>query len=349
MAVRGVDRRRQLVGPVGALRTFTHDDHTPDLEKQAFHLDWVIRQGITTGNGCLMTAAGGSEGYFLSDDEWRDQVSLAASIADGRVPIIAGIFELSAREAVAKAEFAARAGCDFVQVAPPHYMVPTHREVIEHFRLIDEAVDIGMMAYNTPWANPMPGYDFGEPVFEAFVEMHDVVGVKWSSHDQKFALSMYRLFADRLNFIDNDMPAALSLPAKLGATGFINSDGLVAPRFVLHEWALFRERRYDELDDLLLRTYVDPFLGLAEPEDIVWASMGEGPHARAGMEALGLRMGPAFPAQQPLSEDSLRWIRDGYRKSGIMSWVDWREELWEAARASSARAAEPVATQAASR
>ena len=171
MAVRGVDRRRQLVGPVGALRTFTHDDHTPDLEKQAFHLDWVIRQGITTGNGCLMTAAGGSEGYFLSDDEWRDQVSLAASIADGRVPIIAGIFELSAREAVAKAEFAARAGCDFVQVAPPHYMVPTHREVIEHFRLIDEAVDIGMMAYNTPWANPMPGYDFGEPVFEAFVEM----------------------------------------------------------------------------------------------------------------------------------------------------------------------------------
>ena len=147
----------------------------------------MIRQGITTGNGCLMTAAGGSEGYFLSDDEWRDQVSLAASVADGRVPIIAGIFELSAREAVAKAEFAARAGCDFVQVAPPHYMVPTHREVIEHFRRINDAVDIGIFAYNTPWANPMPGYDFGEPVFEAFIEMENVVGVKWSANDQKFA------------------------------------------------------------------------------------------------------------------------------------------------------------------
>ena len=91
---------------------------------------------------------------------------------------------------------------------------------------------------------------------------------------------------------------------------------LVAPRFVLHEWELFRDRRYDELDDLLLTTYVDPFLGLAEPEDVVWQSMGEGPHARAGMEALGLAMGPAFPAQQPLSEDSLRRIRDGYRALG---------------------------------
>ena len=57
-----------------------------------------------------------------------------------------------------------------MQVAPPHYMVPTHREVIEHFRRINDAVDIGIFAYNTPWANPMPGYDFGEPVFEAFVE-----------------------------------------------------------------------------------------------------------------------------------------------------------------------------------
>ncbi len=335
MAVQGVDRREQLVGPVGALRTFTFEDHTPDLAKQAFHLDWVIRQGISTGNGCLMVAAGGSEGYFLSDDEWRDQVRTAAQVADGRVPIIAGIFELSAREAVAKAKFAAAAGCDFVQVAPPHYMVPTHREVIEHFRRIDDNVDIGIFAYNTPWANPMPGYDFGEPVFEAFVGMPNVVGVKWSSYDQKFATSMYRRYADKLNFIDNDMPAALSLPAKLGATGFVNSDMLVAPRFVLHEWELFRERRYDELDDLLLRSYVDPFLGLAEPEDVVWASMGEGPHARAGMETLGLRMGPAFPAQQPLSADTHRRIQEGYRRSGIHDWVDWKESFWEEARAGS--------------
>ena len=112
------------MGPVGALRTFTNDDLTPNLAKQEFHLNWVIEQGITTGNGCLMVAAGGSEGYFMSDDEWRDQVRLAASVADGRVPIIAGVFELSVREAVKKAAFAADAGCDFVQVAPPHYMVP---------------------------------------------------------------------------------------------------------------------------------------------------------------------------------------------------------------------------------
>ena len=48
------------------------------------------------------------------------------------------------------------------------------------------------------------------------------------------------------------------------------------------------------------------------------------------MESLGLKMGPAFPAQQPLSADSLRQQREGIGRSGIFEWTDWSEELWEA-------------------
>ncbi len=329
MAVRNAARKDQLVGPIGALRTFTNDDFTPRLDKQAFHLNWVIENGITTGNGCIMVAAGGSEGYFMSESEWEDHVRMAADVADGRVPIVAGIFDLSARQAVARAKFAADVGCDFVQVAAPHYMLPTNAEVIEHFRWINDSVDIGIFAYNTPWAQPQPGYDFQEPVFEKFVEFENVIGVKWSSFNQDFYLKMARLFADKLNFVCNQMTRVLSLPAKLGFKGFINSDGLVAPRFVLHEWDLFKNGRFDELDNLILKTYVDPFLRLAVPEDIVWASMGEGPHVRVGMEALGMSMGPAFPAQQALSADTVRQRREGFEKSGLLDWVDWKEELWE--------------------
>ena len=118
MAVRTVDRREQLVGPVGALRTFTNDDYSPNFAKQEFHLNWVVEQGITTGNGAIMAAAGGSEGYFMSDDEWRDEVRLAATVADGRVPIIAGVFELSAREAVVRSR--GRSGLRAGRAAPLH-------------------------------------------------------------------------------------------------------------------------------------------------------------------------------------------------------------------------------------
>ena len=325
----GIERQKKLVGPIGAIRTFRTEDGKMDLEKHRFHLNWVIEQGITEGNGCIMVAAGGSEGYFMSDAEWEAQVEAVAEVANGRVPIIAGVFELSATEAVKKAQFAARAGVDFVQVAPPHYMVPTNREVIEHFRWINDSVDIGIFAYNTPWAQPQPGYDFTEPVFEKFVEMENVDGVKWSSFNQVHYVTMARLFADKLHFICNQTDRVLSLPIKLGFKGFVNSDGFVAPRFVLHEWDLWKNKKYEEFDDLVLKTYVDPFLRLSQPEDITWRSMGEGPNARLGMETLGLKMGPAFPAQQPLSKDSARQKAEGYKKSGLLDWVDWKEELWE--------------------
>ena len=166
--------------------------------------------------------------------------------------------------------------------------------------------------------------------------MANVVGVKWSSYDQKFALSMYRRYADQLNFIDNDMPAALSLPAKLGATGFVNSDLLVAPRFVLHEWELFRDRRYDELDELLLRTLRRPVPG---PRRARGRRLGRA-WARARMRERAWRRSAC--GWDPRSRRSSRsrptrsgGSSEGYRRSGIHEWVDWSEELWEDARTAS--------------
>ena len=51
------------------------------------------------------------------------------------------------------------------------------------------------------------------------------------------------------------------------------------------------------------------------------------------MEALGVHMGPAFPAQMPLSDDSIRRRAESFAKGGIMEWVDWSNELWETAKA----------------
>jgi hypothetical protein len=40
---------------------------------------------------------------------------------------------------------------------------------------------------------------------------------------------------------------------------------------------------------------------------------------------MGCRMGPSFPAQQPLSETFRKEFLEGYRRSGKAEWVDWRE------------------------
>lgn len=319
------ERQKRLVGPVIAIRTIRTDDGKLNLEKQQRHLKWMIDQGINEGNGVVMGAGGGGEGYFMDDGEWRAIVELTAAECKGRVPSIAGIFELSSREAVRKATIAAELGIDFVQIQPPHYLVPTDDEVFEHYKAVNDAADVGIMCYNAPWAMPQPGYELTPPLLDRLVELGNVEGVKWSSFNLRNYVTCLRLFADQLNFINNQPPFVLSLPIKLGMTGFINWHGCVAPRLVLHIWDLWKNKRYDEYDELTLRLYVDPILRVHMPEEIQWRGMGEGPLARLGMEAAGLSMGPSFPAQQPLGDEFIRNYRENYEKSGVAEWVDWKE------------------------
>jgi len=318
-------RQERLVGPVLALRTFRTEDGKLDLDKQQRHLRWVIDQGITEGNGVIMGAGGGGEGYFMDDGEWRAVVELTAGECHDRVPCLAGIFELSAREAARKAAFAAEVGIDFVQVQPPHYMVPTDDEVFEHYKAVSEAADVGIMAYNAPWAMPKPGYELTPGILERLGKLPNVEGCKWSSHDMRNYVACLRLFAGEFNFINNQPPFVLSIPIKLGMTGFIDSRGIVAPRLVLHIWELWQQKRYDEYDDLALRMMVDPALRVHMPEEMQWRGMGEGPLARLGMECAGLQMGPSFPAQQPLSDTFVENFRQSYDSSGLAEWVDWKE------------------------
>lgn len=317
-------RQEKLVGPVVVLRTFRTEDGQLNLEKQRRHLRWLLDQGIEEGNGVVMHAGGGSEGYFMNDSEWEASVNLLVEECKGRVPCTGGIFELSAREAVRKAEYCADIGIDFIQVQPPHYMVPRNDEVFEHYKAINDAADVGILLYNAPWAMPRPGYEFTPPLFERLAELENVEGVKWSSWDMRNYVSCLVLFADKLNFINNQ-GFVLSLPIRLGMKGFINSDGNAAPRLVLHLWDLWKNEKLDEYDAFMRKMYVDPYLKVHIPEEAQWRGMGEGPWVRLKMEVMGVEMGPSFPAQLPLPEAARKEFEEGYEESGMAEWVDWEE------------------------
>ena len=319
------ERQRRMVGAVVALRTFRTDDGKLNLEKQRKHLRWLIDQGIKEGNGVVMGAAGGGEGYFMNDEEWKAVVELTGEECKGRVPSVAGMFDLSSDEAVKKAKYAAEVGIDFVQVQPPHYMVPTDDEVFHHFKAINDAADIGILVYNAPWAMPNPGYEIRPPLMERLGELKNVEAVKWSSFDLRNYVTCLRFFAKKFNFVNNQPLFVLSIPIKLGMTGFIFSQTNCAPRLALHMWDLWKNKKYDEYDNLVLKMFVDPNLRIHMPEELQWRGMGEGPLARLGMEAMGCKMGPSFPAQQPLSKAFREAFMEGYRASGIQEWVDWKE------------------------
>ena len=315
----------KLVGVVVSLPTFCDNDHQVLLEPLRRHIRWLVEKGLRTGSAVLMGSAGLGEGYFLSHDEFCSIVDVLAEAAAGQVPTMVGIFELSAREAAWKAQYAARAGIDFIQLALPHYMVPSEQDVLNHFRYVNDAADIGIMAYNIPWAMPQPGFDLTARLLEQFSGLEHVVGVKWSCHNIWHYLRMLRLFSERLNFIDNMI--ILSLGMRFGAKGFIDWYANAAPRLSLKFWELLRDKRYDEFDALHMKLRFDPNLVAVNPEQQNWVGVGEGPTARLRLQLLGMDSGPSFPAQADMPPSYGDAMRQGIELSGILEWVDWTPDV----------------------
>ena len=243
------------MGSVISLPTFTDDEHNLLLDRQRKHIRWLIDNGIRAGSGVLMVAGGYGESYFLEDDEFEALVDVLADEAGGEVPTMVGVFELSARRAARKARYAADAGIDFVELGMPHYSLPSEEDIFLHHRYVNDNADIGIMTYNNYWV--MPGTrEISRGLLERYVELDNMVGVKWISGNEAHYVGMVRLFGDELNFIDNRMVMATG--ARHGMKGFVDFFGNVAPRLSLRLWELMREGRYDELDELLMTVHFDP-------------------------------------------------------------------------------------------
>ena len=316
-------RKDKLVGPLLSLPTFNDEDYNLLLDRQKIHLNWIIENGFTEGNGVLLMAGGLGEGAFLRDSEWQALAEVTVEVADGRAPTAMSVTELSAREAANKAKRAADLGIDFIQLSPPHYMGPTDDDVFGYFKYVNDAADVGIIAYNLPWCMPNQ-FEFRQDLFERFVDLENIDGLKWGSLSMGHWAGMIRLFKDRFNFIEQG--GMLSLGYRLGMVGFIDTLGNVAPRYSLKKWELIRERRFDEFDELELKRF-DAELKSARRSDVGYPGMGEGPPARARLLAMGMDTGPYFPNQEPVSEAFRQSVAKSIETSGFMEWVDWDQSI----------------------
>jgi 4-hydroxy-tetrahydrodipicolinate synthase len=330
-------RKDRLQGVIVSLPTFNDAGYNLQLDRSKKHIQWLIEHGVGEGNAVLMIAGGLGEGYFLDDEEWRAMADTVVEAADGKVPTMIGLFELSARVAVKKAKYAANAGVDFLQMAPPHYMVPSENDVFGHYQYVNDSADIGIMAYNVPWAMPKPGFEFSQPLIERFLTLENVAGIKWSSHDVRHYVRMLRLFSDKLRFIDN-MGGLLNLGPRLGMSGFVDFQCNVAPGLSLRRWEMIKQKRFDELDEQEIKLRMDPFIKVVNPEEASWVGMGEGPTSRLRLSALGMDSGPEFPAQAPLSEAYVRGYMRAIEASGVRQWVEWDQSVFDELESAPARA-----------
>jgi len=134
---------RGTIPPVVTPFTADGDLDLPSLDRVVDHL---IDGGM---DGLFILGSSGQVAY-LTDDE-RDTVTRhVGERAAGRVPVLVGTPDFTARRVAEQAARAERLGADAVVVTAPLYAINDVAETERHFRMVAAAVEIPVFAYNVP-------------------------------------------------------------------------------------------------------------------------------------------------------------------------------------------------------
>ncbi len=158
-------------GSLVALITPMTQDGSLDEDAFARFVDWQIREGT---KGIIPVGTTG-ESPTLSHHEHKRVVEIAVSVADGRVPVMAGAGSNSTAEAIDLTRHAKQAGADSALVVTPYYNKPTQEGLYRHYMAIADAVDLPIFIYNIPGRSVV---DMSVETMAKLARHPNIIGVK---------------------------------------------------------------------------------------------------------------------------------------------------------------------------
>lgn len=313
---------KQLIqGTICTLPAPFDNEYEVDYGRMEDLCRWLVSEGVATGNCVLKMAAAGGEGPQLTDGEWPPLLRAVVRAADGKVPVMCGISHKDTYRAIQDAKRAQDLGAIGLQISPPIFNQPNQNDMLRHYEAISDAIDIGVMIYNTPWMTQTMAKRYGGTHVsrgniypDTFVKMADfehIVAVKWAVPDDVEFEEMTK-FAHIFNVIDNNTDAIRC--HQLGGRGYINSFIDVYPRHDLGIWELLETKQYEEARERYESTNT-PLA--AEVGARISAKSGGMTRMRKGMLAImGHPVGPPRLPTLPLDDNEMNEVRDVVKSWG---------------------------------
>ncbi len=135
----------------------------------------IVEWQIAEGTHGLVPVGTTGESPTLSHEEHKRVVEITIETARKRVPVIAGAGSNSTAEAIELSQHAQEAGADAVLVVTPYYNKPTQEGLYQHFKAINDAVDIPIFIYNIPGRSVV---DMSVATMARLFELKNIAGVK---------------------------------------------------------------------------------------------------------------------------------------------------------------------------
>lgn len=118
------------------------------LDEQA--LERMVEWHIKNGTHAIVPTGTTGESPTLSNEEHVRVVEIVASVAKGRIPVMAGAGSNNPVEAVHYSQEAQKAGADGLLHVAGYYNRPNQDGLYAHFKMVHDNTDLPIFVYNIP-------------------------------------------------------------------------------------------------------------------------------------------------------------------------------------------------------
>jgi 4-hydroxy-tetrahydrodipicolinate synthase len=178
----------------------------------------VLTALVDDGVDGLVVLGTCGENNSLTPEEKRIVLKAAVEAVGTRVPLVAGVSELTTTSAVQFTRDAEAIGIPALMALPAMVYVPTPEELFVHFSTIARATSLPVMLYNNP---PAYRVSIGFETLDKLVPVENVVAVKESAPDPRRFTDLINRYGDRYVLMAGLDDVALE-GLFLGATGWIS-------------------------------------------------------------------------------------------------------------------------------
>lgn len=181
-------------GAISALVT-PFQDGKVDYQSLTNLIEWQISSSI---DGIVVCGSTG-EGITLEESERESIIKHSVSVVNKRIPVMVGTGSSSTKRTIDYTQQASDLGADAALIVTPYYNKPTQEGLFMHFKAVNDETNIPIYLYTNPGRAIV---SITLPTFDRLMDLKNIVGVKESTSNAEFALSIKNLSAQKKQSFD---------------------------------------------------------------------------------------------------------------------------------------------------
>jgi len=279
-------------------------DESGDLKDDV--LRDLVNHLILKGVHGLTPLGSTGEGAYLDWPTKKRVVEVVVAAAAGRVPVVAGVNNMTTRGAIREAVETERMGVDGILVVLPSYFpVNDQRQVVAHFQSVARAVSCPVVLYTNP---KFAMWDFTVETLRQLAEEPNIRYLKDASGNIGKLMSIVTALRDRVKIFS----ATAHVPVfvlMLGGVGWMAGPACLIPEQSIALYELAHQRRWEEALELQKKLW---------PLNVAFQRYSLAACVKAGLEMQGFPVGPPLPPQQQLDEEGKKVVSEILTSIGVL-------------------------------